>query len=102
MSYPKIDKGQTFTTRESITNKKLHDLVDLAEWTVQNQAAGDIIYYNGTDWVRIAKGSAGQVLKMNVGATAPEWAEPVTGYTFLETNNLTLALTLHAPSVTTS
>ena len=37
--------------------------------------AGDVIYGNGTDsWTRLAKGTAGQVLKMNSGATAPEWA----------------------------
>ena len=34
---------------------------------------GDLIYHNGTDNVRLAKGTAGQVLKMNSGATAPEW-----------------------------
>ena len=35
---------------------------------------GDIIYSNGTDsWTRLAKGTAGQFLKMNSGATAPEW-----------------------------
>jgi hypothetical protein len=39
-------------------------------------AAGDIFYWNGTTLVRLAKGSAGQVLTMNGGATAPEWATP--------------------------
>ncbi len=40
---------------------------------------GDTIYYNGTDNVRLAKGTAGQALVMNSGATAPEWgAVPVT------------------------
>ena len=35
---------------------------------------GDVIYANGTDsWTRLAKGTAGQFLKMNSGATAPEW-----------------------------
>ena len=34
---------------------------------------GDIIFHNGTNDVRLAKGTAGQVLKMNTGATAPEW-----------------------------
>lgn len=34
---------------------------------------GDLIYYNGTDNVRLAKGTAGQALVMNSGATAPEW-----------------------------
>jgi len=41
-----------------------------------DQAAGDIMYYNGTGWVRLAKGTAGQVLTMNAGATAPEWQTP--------------------------
>ncbi len=34
---------------------------------------GDVIYHNGSDNVRLAKGTAGQILKMNAGATAPEW-----------------------------
>lgn len=34
---------------------------------------GDILYHNGTDNVRLAKGTAGQLLKINSGATAPEW-----------------------------
>jgi hypothetical protein len=34
---------------------------------------GDIIYHNGTDNVRLAKGSGLQQLRMNAGATAPEW-----------------------------
>jgi len=40
---------------------------------------GDIIYHNGTDNVRLAKGTASQVLTMNAGATAPEWATPSAG-----------------------
>jgi len=37
---------------------------------------GDLIYGSGTDtWARLAKGTAGKVLKMNSGATAPEWAD---------------------------
>ena len=36
---------------------------------------GDIIYGTGTDaWAKLAKGTADQVLTMNSGATAPEWA----------------------------
>jgi hypothetical protein len=34
---------------------------------------GDTIYFNGTDNVRLPKGTAGQALVMNSGATAPEW-----------------------------
>jgi hypothetical protein len=35
---------------------------------------GDISYHNGTDNVRLAKGTALQVLRINAGETAPEWA----------------------------
>jgi len=39
-----------------------------------SQAEGDIMYCNASgDWVRLAKGTAGQVLKQNSGLTAPEW-----------------------------
>ena len=40
---------------------------------IGSDAAGDIMYYNGTQYIRLAKGSAGQVLKMNSAANAPEW-----------------------------
>lgn len=41
--------------------------------------AGDIIYYNGTDNIRLGIGTAGQVLKVNSGATAPEWGSGGSG-----------------------
>jgi hypothetical protein len=44
-----------------------------------SDAAGDIIYFDGTDYARLAKGSADEVLTMNSGATAPEWASAATG-----------------------
>jgi hypothetical protein len=41
------------------------------------EAAGDIIYASGASTpTRLAKGTAGQVLTMNAGATAPEWKTP--------------------------
>ena len=41
--------------------------------------AGDVLYYDGTTWTRLPKGTAAQVLKMNTGATAPEWGTDATG-----------------------
>lgn len=35
--------------------------------------AGDLIYHNGTDNVRLGIGTAGQFLQTNAGATAPQW-----------------------------
>jgi hypothetical protein len=43
-------------------------------------AAGDLIYATADDTpARLAIGTAGQVLQVNSGATAPEWAAPATG-----------------------
>jgi hypothetical protein len=54
---------------------------------------GDIIYADGTDTItRLAKGSATQVLTMNSGATAPEWADVSAGLT-LDTTPKTAAFT---------
>jgi len=44
-----------------------------AKIALASQAQGDLMYFNGTSWVRLAKGTAAQLLAMNSGATAPEW-----------------------------
>lgn len=58
------------------TNNNL-EAFDGTNWltvpTIASAAAGDIMYFNGTIWTRLAKGTAAQTLKMNAGATAPEW-----------------------------
>jgi hypothetical protein len=62
--------------------------------------AGDLDYYtSGTAKARLGIGTAGQVLKVNSGATAPEWGaagSPATSYTLLNTGgtNLTGATTI--------
>ncbi len=40
---------------------------------------GDVLYRDGSGLQRLAKGTAGQVLKINSGATAPEWGTDVGG-----------------------
>jgi hypothetical protein len=50
----------------------------------QGAAEGDMVYRTATAWTRLAKGTAGQVLAMNAGATAPEWVAdrlPAAAYT---------------------
>ena len=42
-----------------------------AKIAMTSDARGDILYYNGTDYARLAKGSSGTVLKM--GANDPAW-----------------------------
>ena len=38
-----------------------------------SDAQGDVLYHNGSQYTRLPKGTAGQALVMNSGATAPEW-----------------------------
>ena len=40
---------------------------------------GDLLYRDGSGLQRLAKGTAGKVLKMNSGANAPEWGTDVGG-----------------------
>jgi len=47
--------------------------------TIPLTTQGDILYRDGSGLQRLAKGTAGQVLQMNSGATAPEYATPSGG-----------------------
>lgn len=49
--------------------------------TSTSQAAGDLLVNNGTKFVRIAMGTALQVLRVNAGATGLEWAAAAGGST---------------------
>jgi hypothetical protein len=53
--------------------KAAYDLADAAIAKSTVTTAGDIIYRNATVPVRLGIGTAGQVLAVNSGATAPEW-----------------------------
>jgi hypothetical protein len=54
--------------------KAAYDLADAAIAKSVVTTAGDIIYRDGSAPVRLGIGTAGQVLKVNSGATAPEWS----------------------------
>jgi hypothetical protein len=59
--------------------KAAYDLADAAIAKSTVTTAGDIIYRNATVPTRLGIGTAGQVLQVNSGATAPEWATPAGG-----------------------
>lgn len=60
--------------------KSAYDLANNAIPKSIGTTAGDIIYFTGSSTpTRLAKGTAGQVLTMNSGATAPEWQTPSNG-----------------------
>ena len=55
-------------------------------------AAGDLVYGTGADtFTKLSLGTAGKVLTVNSGATAPEWATPASssGMTLISTTTLT-------------
>ena len=64
-----------------------------------SDAAGDTIYYNGTDYIRLAKGTAGQVLTINAGATAPEWAADSTNVSSTSLGGSVLTGTIGAANI---
>ena len=74
--------SSTSTTTAATPNsvKTAYDLAAAAIPKSTGAAAGDIIYFTAASTpTRLAKGTAGQVLTMNSGATAPTWATPSSG-----------------------
>jgi len=70
--------------------KSAYDLANAAIAKSTVTTAGDIIYRNATVPTRLPIGTAGQVLKVNSGATAPEWgAAGASGLVFLSRTTFT-------------
>ena len=58
----------------AVTTIKINnDAVDGEKIAMGSDAAGDVLYHNGTDYVRLAVGTAGQALKVASGAASVEW-----------------------------
>jgi len=59
--------------------------VDGTDIALGGDTTGDLMFYNGTDWARLALGTANQVLQVNPGATAPVWNNSTaTKYQFID------------------
>ena len=77
-----VDAAQTqITSVGTVTTGTLSTGAAIADVTVSigSDADGDIFYRASNKLARLAKGSAAQVLTMNSGATAPEWATAAGG-----------------------
>ncbi len=74
MSWATVD---TSIADNSITGDKI---------AMGSDAAGDVLYYNGTDYIRLAKGTDGQVLTLASGV--PTWATPAQDYVKIFTETL--------------
>ncbi|MDD2707518.1 MAG: hypothetical protein PHV34_05865 [Verrucomicrobiae bacterium] len=73
--------GQILTAASSETLGMKWD--DVPTELPSSPSQGDIIYYDGSAWTKLAKGTAGQKLQINSGATAPEWATESSGTSFI-------------------
>lgn len=66
------------TAVETLTNKTINVDANTVKHSATN-AAGDILYNNGTQFIRLARGTANQVLTVNSGGTDVAWAAPAAG-----------------------
>ncbi len=78
--------------------KAAYDLADAAIAKSTLTTAGDVIYRNATVPVRLGIGTAGQVLTVNSGATAPEWASAAS-ITLISTTTLSGSATITLSSI---
>ena len=53
--------------------------VDGTDIALGSDAQGDIMYYNGTNWVRLAAGTSGKLLQTNGSGSNPSWVNPPAG-----------------------
>jgi hypothetical protein len=64
----------------SVTTAKIaNNAVDGSKIAMGSDAQGDILYYDGTDYTRLAAGTSGQVLKTNGTGANPQWVDAVSG-----------------------
>lgn len=52
--------------------------IDGTKIALGSDAQGDIMYYDGTNWVRLPAGTAGQLLQTNGAAANPSWSNAST------------------------
>jgi hypothetical protein len=80
--------------------KSAYDLADAAIAKTTVTTAGDIIYRNATVPTRLGIGTAGQVLTVNSGATAPQWSTPAGGGGWTSIGTATLSSSVTSVSFT--
>ncbi len=80
---PDCSPGEVNCTVESPQTRD--DYLDDISNIIANQ--GDVIYFNGTDWVDLTPGTSGQYLQTQGAGANPQWASTGAG-DLLSTNNL--------------
>lgn len=99
IAYSKLNLSNSIVagdlTSNAVTTAKIaNNAVDGTKIALGSDTVGDTMYYNGTDWVRLGIGSAGQFLQVNGGATAPQWATGSTTNVYNTNGTLSAARTI--------
>ena len=72
-----------------------NNAIDGSKINLTSNASGDMMYYNGTDWVRIAAGTTGQVL-ISDGTSVPAWTTKYSRHTLNNSVSATTSTTTGA------
>ena len=78
-NYPLVTSGSGALSFSQIATAAIADnAVDGAKIAMGSDAAGDVLYHNGTDYVRLAKPATpkGEALTFAPSAVAPSWVAP--------------------------
>ena len=75
-SWSSADDGTTFGGADI---QNIQTNIAAANITFASQAQGDILYYSGSAWTRLAAGTAGQVLTTQGAAANPSWSASMLG-----------------------
>lgn len=97
------DSTSSTSTVKAATPNSVKSAYDLANAAIPKSTAttaGDLLYRNGSTVTRLGIGTAGQVLTVNSGATAPEWGTAASGGGMTLLSTTTLSGTSTSISVT--
>ena len=65
-----VPTGVAISGDVTLANTGATTVTDL---TISSEAQGDILYFNGSNWVRLAAGTSGKVLQTNGAGANPSW-----------------------------
>jgi len=72
----------------------------VSDLTIASEAQGDILYFNGSNWVRLAAGTNGQFLKTQGAAANPMWDNAVVGSASILSSPFTVEGGTYDPATT--
>src|SRR3990167_488078 len=64
------------TTHRLLVSATAGALDDLSDVVITSAAQGNVLYNNGTNWVNLATGGAGQFLETQGAGAKPRWGTP--------------------------